>query len=100
MDEPFSGLDPVNRARACELIVELSHLDERNTIIVVTHDIRSAVEVSDTLWLIGRDGARPGSKIVATYDLIERGLAWRPDVARTPPFEALVRELEDRFPLL
>src|SRR5262249_3664065 len=81
MDGPFSGLDPVNRARACELILEVSHMDERNTIILVTHDIRSAVEVCDTLWLIGRDRApsgepTPGSRVVQTYDLIERGLAW------------------------
>jgi polar amino acid transport system ATP-binding protein/sulfate transport system ATP-binding protein len=102
MDEPFSGLDPLNKQRACELIAEVARMDERTTIVIVTHDIREAVKVSDTLWLIGRDVAPsgepvPGSRIVETYDLIERDLAWQPGIERTPAFDAFVREVEDRF---
>ena len=99
LDEPFSGLDPLSKQAACELIVEVSRLDERNTIVIVTHDIRAAVQVADTLWLLGRDG-EPGSRIVQTYNLIERELAWEPGIARTPQFAAFVRELEDRFATL
>jgi ABC-type nitrate/sulfonate/bicarbonate transport system ATPase subunit len=102
MDEPFSGLDPLNKQHACELIAEVSMMHERNTIVIVTHDIREAVKVSDTLWLIGRDRAAsgepaPGSHIVETYNLIERDLAWQPGIERTPAFETFVREVEDRF---
>jgi ABC-type nitrate/sulfonate/bicarbonate transport system ATPase subunit len=102
MDEPFSGLDPLNKQHACELIAEVARMDERTTIVIVTHDIREAVKVSDTLWLIGRDAAPsgeplPGSRIVETYDLIERDLAWQPGIERTPAFDAFVREVEDRF---
>ncbi|HEU4731594.1 MAG TPA: ABC transporter ATP-binding protein [Kofleriaceae bacterium] len=102
MDEPFSGLDPISKQAACELIGELSRLHERNTIIIVTHDIREAVRVSDTLWLIGRDRTPsgepvPGSRIVETYNLIDRDLAWQPGIERTARFEAFVHELEDRF---
>ena len=102
MDEPFSGLDPLNKQHACELIAEVARMDERNTIVIVTHDIREAVKVSDTLWLIGRDVAPsgepvPGSRIVQTHDLIERGLAWQPGIERTPEFDGFVREIEDRF---
>ncbi len=102
MDEPFSGLDPLNKQYACELIAEVARMDERNTIVIVTHDIREAVKVSDTLWLIGRDVAPsgeplPGNRIVETYDLIERDLAWHPGIERTPAFDAFVREVEDRF---
>ena len=102
MDEPFSGLDPVSKQQACELIAELSTMNDRNTIVIVTHDLREAVKVSDTLWLLGRERAPsgeplPGSRIVETYNLIDRDLAWHPDIARTQPFEAFVRELEDRF---
>ena len=105
MDEPFSGLDPINKDHACELIAEVSRMDERNTIIIVTHDIREAVKVSDTLWLIGRDRAPsgepvPGSRIVETYNLIDRDLAWHPGIERTAPFDAFVRELCDRFQTL
>jgi ABC-type nitrate/sulfonate/bicarbonate transport system ATPase subunit len=102
MDEPFSGLDPASKHKACELIAEVSMMDERNTIILVTHDIREAVKVSDTLWLIGRErkpSGEPiaGSKIVETYNLIERDLAWHPGIERTQAFDQCVREIEDRF---
>jgi NitT/TauT family transport system ATP-binding protein len=102
MDEPFSGLDPINKHHACELITEVSRMHEQNTILIVTHDIREAVKVSDTLWLIGRERAPsgeplPGSRIVETYNLIERDLAWHADIERTPELAQLVRELEDRF---
>jgi NitT/TauT family transport system ATP-binding protein len=105
MDEPFSGLDPINKDHACELITEVARMDERNTIILVTHDIREAVKVSDTLWLMGRDHGPsgeplPGSRIVETYNLIDRDLAWQPGIERTPRFEAFVRELFDRFQTL
>jgi molybdate transport system ATP-binding protein len=102
MDEPFSSLDPIHKAKACELIVEVSRLDERNTIVIVTHDIPEAVKVCDTLWLLGRERAPSGeplsgSRIVETYDLIARELAWHADIERTPRFTDFVREVGDRF---
>lgn len=105
MDEPFSGLDPLNKARACELITEVASLDTRTTIVLVTHDIPEALKVSDTLWLMGRERSAAGTllaggRIVETYDLIERELAWRPGIERSARFTALVHELEDRFPTL
>lgn len=100
MDEPFSGLDPLNKQHACDLIAEVARLGERNTLIIVTHDIREAVKVADTLWLVGKRGDAPGSTIVDTYNLIERELAWEPAIERTPRFAAFVRELEDRFATL
>jgi polar amino acid transport system ATP-binding protein/sulfate transport system ATP-binding protein len=102
MDEPFSGLDPTSKRQVCELIAEVSTMDERNTIIIVTHDIGAAVQVSDTLWLMGRERAPsgerlPGGRIVESYDLIARGLAWQPGIGRSPACAALVREIEERF---
>ncbi len=78
---------------------------ELNTIIVVTHDISAAVEVADTLWLLGRDRdesgkAVPGARVKATYNLIERGLAWRNGISSTPEFLALRQEIRERFPSL
>ena len=100
LDEPFAGLDPHNRARACALVAEVAAAHDHATLIVVTHDLREAATIADTLWLLGRDPTDGASRLVATYDLAERGLAWQPDVARTPAFAALVRELEDRFAAL
>ena len=103
MDEPFSGLDPIAVDRVAELIAEMATLHELNTIIVVTHDIAAAMEVSDTLWLMGRDrdekgNVVPGARIQETYDLVERGLAWRKGVNTTPEFMDLLREILARFP--
>ncbi len=105
MDEPFSGLDLVQIQNVVELIHEAASLHEHNTIIVVTHDISAALEVADTLWLLGRDrdaqgNIIPGAKVQATYNLIERDLAWRKGIAETPEFLAVRREVRARFPTL
>lgn len=102
MDEPFSGLDVIMAERVCELILELSRLDELSTIIVVTHDVDAAVSVSDTLWLMGRDRDEkgqiiPGARIQTTYDLIDRGLAWRENIELTREFADMTREVKERF---
>lgn len=105
MDEPFSGLDVVQVENVIELIGEMADISDFNTIIVVTHDITAAIEVADTIWLMGRDRDKdgrivPGARIVATYDLIERGLAWRKDIVSTPEFQKVRQEIRERFPLL
>ncbi len=105
MDEPFSGLDPNAVDAVCELIQEVANLHELNTIIVVTHDISAAIEVADTLWLMGRDRDPqgrivPGARIQGEYNLIERGLAWRKGISTTPEFMELMREVVARFPSL
>jgi len=103
MDEPFSGLDPVMKDRACDAILKMSQLDELNTVIVVTHDIASAVTIADTVWLMGRvrqaDGTVMGATIIKEYDLIERGLAWHPDITKTPEFQSTMIEIRNDFNL-
>jgi len=105
MDEPFSGLDLVMEAKVCELINEISCLDELNTIIVVTHDVTAAATVADHLWLMGRDrdasgNIIPGARIQETYDLIERDLCWHPDITNSSKFLEFVREVKERFQTL
>jgi polar amino acid transport system ATP-binding protein/sulfate transport system ATP-binding protein len=102
MDEPFSGLDVIAQEKVQELLIEVSHRHEENTIILVTHDVSAAVAVCDTIWLMGRDrepsGAIiPGARIVEVIDLIERDLAWHPDIRTRPGFHALVDEIKARF---
>ncbi|HSK78590.1 MAG TPA: ATP-binding cassette domain-containing protein [Thermoanaerobaculia bacterium] len=105
LDEPFSGLDPMAIDRVCELLAEVACMHEMNTIVVVTHDIAAALEVADTIWLMGRDRDEkgeviPGAKIQESYNLIERGLAWRDGIATTPEFMLTMREIRARFPSL
>jgi polar amino acid transport system ATP-binding protein/sulfate transport system ATP-binding protein len=102
MDEPFSGLDPAALDEVIRLLVEVANLDELNTILLVTHDIHSALVISDTVFMLGRDHAPdgkvvPGAKIQSTYDLVEKGLAWRADVEEDPKFIALEREVRSKF---
>ncbi|MFL6259287.1 MAG: ABC transporter ATP-binding protein [Thermoanaerobaculia bacterium] len=105
LDEPFSGLDPLAIDRVIGLLNEVACISELNTIIVVTHDIAAALEVADTIWLMGRDRDKdgnviPGARIQESYNLIERGLAWRDGIAATPEFVATMREIRARFPSL
>lgn len=104
MDEPFSGLDPLMKAQACQTILKVSQQDEKNTIIVTTHDIETAVVIADQIWLLGRDrdetGKSLGARIQKIYDLAAQGLAWRPDIKKLPEFRELVLQIEDDFPSL
>ncbi|MFL6658236.1 MAG: ABC transporter ATP-binding protein [Massilia sp.] len=102
MDEPFSGLDPAAKAIVCDTIRTLSTADELNTIIVVTHDIDSALRIADTLWVLGREHdesgkLQGGARIVDKIDLIACGLAWQDHIADTTEFHELRKSLTARF---
>ena len=105
MDEPFSGLDPLAKNRVCETLIDVSLTHELNTIIVVTHDIESAIRISDTLWLLGRNhdaSGQPcaGASIQQVVDLAAMGLAWDRDIESRPQFRELTAELKARFATL
>jgi len=105
MDEPFSGLDPLAKSAVCETLIDVSTSHELNTIVVVTHDIESAIRIADTLWLLGRNrdaAGRPagGAAIQQTVDLAGMGLAWDRDIASRPQFRELAAELTARFATL
>ena len=102
MDEPFSGLDPLALESVCELITEVANLDELNTIIVVTHNIEAALQVADTVLIMGRDrdlkGAPvAGARIQESVDLISAGLAWRKGLNSSPEFVEVERRIRERF---
>jgi polar amino acid transport system ATP-binding protein/sulfate transport system ATP-binding protein len=105
MDEPFSGLDPVMIKKVSNFILKVANMHELNTIIIVSHDIFATCVVSDTIWVMGRQRASngdiiPGANIVREYDLMERGLAWRPDIHLSQAFRSLVDEIYGLFPTL
>lgn len=105
MDEPFSGLDPAALEDVIKLIVEVANMDELNTVVLVTHDIRSALLISDTLLMLGRDRdekgrVTSGAKIQKTYDLVQMGLAWRPELEMDPQFPTIERQVKQVFKVL
>lgn len=102
LDEPFSGLDFVNKNRVCELIMKVANADELNTFIITTHDLRTAAMIADHIWMMGRDkdaagSIIPGAYIKKVYDLIERDLCWHPNISKDPRFASFMAELEDHF---
>lgn len=102
MDEPFSGQDVLRVNKVCQFILEVANRDTLNTLILVSQTIAPIVAVADTIWLLGRDrdaqgNIIPGAYIKKEFNLIERGLAWQPDVKKLPGFSPMVREIEDEF---
>ena len=63
-----------------------------NTIIFSTHDINLAVELADSIYLIGRPEGADYSTILKHYDLKQMGLAWTPYNAQ---HAALVAEIKN-----
>jgi polar amino acid transport system ATP-binding protein/sulfate transport system ATP-binding protein len=101
-DEPFSGLDPVMVDRVVDLVIKISLMDEFNTVIVVTHDVRTALAVADHVMVLGRDRQADGSVVPGAYikhqfDLIELGLAWHPEIRTTPKFRELADQIRALF---
>lgn len=78
LDEPFSGLD-VGNIRNVKNAFELIHkAHELNTIIFSTHDLKLAVELADSIYVIGYpDQKREYSTVVSHYDLKQMELAWQ-----------------------
>jgi ABC-type nitrate/sulfonate/bicarbonate transport system ATPase subunit len=82
LDEPFSGLDVGNIQNVKNSFNLINSSHDLNTIIFSTHDIELAVELADSLYVIGYKN--PGEKnaygtIIKHFDLKEMGLAWHED---------------------
>lgn len=100
LDEPFSGLDPVAVRAVQKLIKDVADAHQHNTVVLVTHDVRAALSVSDTLILLGRGegapGRRGGASVAAAYDLVDLGVAWG-EAEGTADLASLEREIDARF---
>src|SRR5262249_25465601 len=82
LDEPFSGLDIGNIMNVKESFRLINESHEMNTIIFSTHDIELAVELADSIYVIGYPEKEDGQSIrTATilkhFDLKQMGLAWQ-----------------------
>ena len=59
MDEPFGALDPVNRARLQDLLLEIRESSlPRKTFVFVTHDIDEALYLSERVVILGSSPGR------------------------------------------
>jgi ABC-type nitrate/sulfonate/bicarbonate transport system ATPase subunit len=81
LDEPFSGLDVGNISNVKNAFKLINDSNELNTVIFSTHDIELAVELADSIYILGyakKDDGNMGSvgTLLKNYDLKQMGLAW------------------------
>ncbi len=104
LDEPFSGLDPNNINNVISLLQKIANQHDDNTFIIVTHDITSALIISDHVYLLGKPNdsdPKSGAYFVKEYDLIAEGLAYHEDIEDMPRFLEIRKEIKYReFPRL
>jgi ABC-type nitrate/sulfonate/bicarbonate transport system ATPase subunit len=93
LDEPFSGLDTLMKDKVIDLLIKVSNLDEMNTLIIVSHDIESTCAISDTVFLLANKDGK-GSTIVKTYDFLEEGLAYQPNIKENSKFRSIIQEIK------
>lgn len=81
LDEPFSGLDVGNIEDVKESLLKITSSHTLNTVIFSTHDIELAVELADSIYVIGypkQDEKHENcGTIVAHFDLKKMGIAWK-----------------------
>ncbi|THF67206.1 ABC transporter ATP-binding protein [Pseudothauera nasutitermitis] len=66
MDEPFGALDPINRAKLQDLLIEVwQGSTPRRTVVFVTHDVDEALLLADRIAVMG---ATPG-RIIAEHSV-------------------------------
>lgn len=80
LDEPFSGLDVGNIEEVKKSFNFLCKTSDYNTVIFSTHDIELALELAQSIYVIGHPTINGKQEkygtIVAKYDLRDEGLAW------------------------
>ena len=82
LDEPFSGLDIGNIMSVKKSFDLISQRHDLNTIIFSTHDIELAVELADSIYILGYPPDDKGQVLASGtmlkhFDLKELGLAWQ-----------------------
>jgi len=94
MDEPFGALDPVNRTRLQDLLLEVwSSTRPARTVVFVTHDVDEALLLADRVVVLG---ANPGHIIANLAVPIPRPRLRKETFARTD-FGALRTTVTDHL---
>lgn len=95
-DEPLSGLDLPMVKKTITTLKQVSLEDELRTLIIISHDIANSCSISDTVFVLGLEGDKPGATIKKKIDLMERDIAWKDEkeVKKEPAFLSLMEEIE------
>jgi NitT/TauT family transport system ATP-binding protein len=65
MDEPFSAIDAINRMTLQDYLVN-TWVEERRTVIYVTHDIEEAVYLADRIVILKPSPGRLAADLTVT----------------------------------
>ena len=97
LDEPFSGLDPLMIDKTTALLQKVANSDEKKTLIIISHDLENCCAISDTVHVLSKKGRaeNAGSTIVDTIDLLERDLAYHPEIKRMTGFHSVIDEIKN-----
>jgi NitT/TauT family transport system ATP-binding protein len=94
MDEPFGALDPVNRAKLQDLVLDVwSSATPRKTVVFVTHDVEEALYLADRVVMLG---SSPG-RIIHQLSIPFSRPRVRRELAKTAGFARLREEIDERF---
>lgn len=98
LDEPFSGLDVGNIQNVKDAFKLINDSHDLNTIIFSTHDIELAVELADSIYILGYSKKNDNTlnqtgTILKHFDLKEKGLAWHNEF--TGDHLQLVKEIKE-----
>lgn len=94
LDEPFSGLDTIAIDKVLNILTNVSMMDDLKTIIIVSHDLSNSLAISDSVFVLAKEGDKEGATITHQIDLLERNLAWRKDIKDVPEFRELIKEVK------
>ncbi|NMW19816.1 MAG: ABC transporter ATP-binding protein [Chlorobiaceae bacterium] len=90
MDEPFGALDPVNRVRLQDLLLQLCRSSSTGrTIVFVTHDVEEALYLGDRVIVLG---TTPG-RVIAEINVPFEGQRSRYDLFQSKEFRKLEEEI-------
>jgi ABC-type multidrug transport system ATPase subunit len=84
LDEPFSGLDVKNIEDVKNSLFKINESHDINTVIFSTHNIEIAVEIADSIYVMGYETGNSGNSfaeggtLLTHFDLKKLGLAWQP----------------------
>jgi len=94
MDEPFGALDPVNRAKLQDLVLDVwSNANLKKTVVFVTHDIEEAIYLADRIVMLG---SSPG-RIIQELRVPFVRPRLRRTVTSSPEFQTLQEQIAERF---
>jgi NitT/TauT family transport system ATP-binding protein len=94
MDEPFGALDPANRMRLQELLLEIwSGSSPRRTVVFVTHDVDEALFLGDRVLVLGSSPGRIIGELRVDFPRPRSG----DDLFLSPAFRSIREEICDHY---